>query len=209
MNLNSNVANEDWRNPDNETGNGDNTGLDAFNYQTNDNSGNETYAADETNTWTQPTPNSNNSQQIDPTTEEPTPLADSSVQPSLPYAKPYWNSWKAESECAQSPTEPNTGRKRANGLRIGDEIPLYSIHKDQLRNHSASHQVRHEKPAYYARKLRKPVYLDSMEEPYAVFVFKYRSKSVFSLVDLPFIQWDAIPVWLIPNVLEQRLLNCC
>ncbi|KAH0558851.1 hypothetical protein GP486_004515, partial [Trichoglossum hirsutum] len=133
LNSNSNSTNGYWGGPDNETGNRDNTGLDSFNYQTNDTSGNDTYAAGEAN----PT----NVQQTDPAAEQPTTTpSHPSAQASQPYEKPYWASWKAQSERAQSPAEPNTGRKRANNVHIGDEVPLYSIHKDQLRNHSASHQ---------------------------------------------------------------------
>ena len=39
-----------------------------------------------------------------------------------------------------------------------------------------SHQVKAGRGAMYQHTLGRPEYLDSMEKPYAVFVFKYRSK---------------------------------
>ncbi|KAH0541236.1 hypothetical protein FGG08_004292 [Glutinoglossum americanum] len=175
---NLNAANYSWGDTGNENMKGDNAGVDAFSYQPNNNSGNDNYKADENNTWSQPTLNPTDNWQTDPATEESAPHNNSSPELSLPYVKPYWSSWEADSGHVQSPPEPNVGRKRSDSTRIGDdEAPLYSIHEDQLRNRSASHQVHHGSPAYYARELRKPVYLDTMEEPYAVFVFKYRSRS--------------------------------
>jgi hypothetical protein len=175
---NLNAADDGWGNTDNDNGKGVNAGSNAPSYHTDKKSGNDTCKADEISSWN---PNSTDNWAIDLTTEEAPPLNNSSVELNQPYAKPYWASWEAESECVQPTTEPNTGRKRSDSLYIGNEAPLYSIHKDKLRNHSASHQVHHGTPAYYARKMRKPVYLDSMEEPYAVFVFKYRSRGMFFL----------------------------
>jgi hypothetical protein len=184
-NPNPGTTNRDWVSMGHYNGNGDNADLGECNNGTND-SGGDAYKAGETNDCKEQTSNLTGNQQID--TEEVATPNSPSAEHNLPYAKPYWSSWTAESERAVSPTEPNTSRKRADSFHSGEELPLYSIHKDQLGNRSARHQVRYGRPEYYARNLRKPVYLDTMAEPYAVFAFKYRSKRIillsFSLIML-------------------------
>jgi len=97
-----------------------------------------------------------------------------------PYIKTYWSAWNRPR--SPPPAEqPNTSRKRSDASTsayayIVDEDPLYSVPEEIATKKQTSHQVQPGPGAMYAHKVHSPRYMDSMEEPYAVFVFKYRSK---------------------------------
>ncbi|KMP09843.1 hypothetical protein CIRG_09076 [Coccidioides immitis RMSCC 2394] len=55
-----------------------------------------------------------------------------------------------------------------------DEPPLYTVPEAIAQAESLSHQVQLGRAQDYRHKLRVPEYLDTMDEPYAKFVFKYR-----------------------------------
>lgn len=55
-----------------------------------------------------------------------------------------------------------------------DEPPLYTVPEAVAQAESLSHQVQVGRAENYIHKLRVPHYLDTMEEPYAKFVFRYR-----------------------------------
>ncbi|KAI9819458.1 MAG: hypothetical protein M1827_006906 [Pycnora praestabilis] len=88
------------------------------------------------------------------------------TSPRSPYAQPYWASW---TQAEQTPK---------HRPQIAEEAPLYTVPRDIIKNRSTSHQVQPGKPTVYLHKTHRPSYLDSHESPYAVFVFKYRSKEV-------------------------------
>lgn len=90
-----------------------------------------------------------------------------------PKPKPYWSTWRnpctiagaeIEQERAPSPEEP--------------EEPVYSIPAEVAQRNMMSHQVRPGRPAAYTHKKNKPKYMDTHENPYAVFCFKYRDKKI-------------------------------
>ncbi|KAI9740425.1 MAG: hypothetical protein M1834_005005 [Cirrosporium novae-zelandiae] len=85
------------------------------------------------------------------------------IQPApVPIPQPHWTGWKARP----------SGRTSA-----GQEL-TYWVTEDDLHETASSHQVQPGYPAHYAKRCVKPEYLDTHERPYAVFVFKYRSKEV-------------------------------
>lgn len=101
----------------------------------------------------------------------------SSTLPTNLYIKPYWSVWN------KPPSPPaeqfNTSRERAEPFAnayLVNEDPLYSIPDEIAAKKQASHQVQPGPGAMYAHKVYTPQYMDSMEEPYAVFLFEYRSK---------------------------------
>ncbi|OAX81686.1 hypothetical protein ACJ72_03971 [Emergomyces africanus] len=59
-----------------------------------------------------------------------------------------------------------------------DEPPLYTVPESVARADSLTHQVQFGPQAKYIHRLRTPEYLDTMEKPYAEFVFKYRTADV-------------------------------
>ncbi|KAI9876304.1 MAG: hypothetical protein M1830_006809 [Pleopsidium flavum] len=106
------------------------------------------------------------------------PLIDPSTKS---YIKPYWS--VLNKPRSPPPEQSNTSRKRSDTSAaayayIVDEEPLYSVPEEVAVKTQTSHQVQPGPGAMYLHKLHTPRYMDSMEEPYAVFVFKYRSKDV-------------------------------
>lgn len=84
--------------------------------------------------------------------------------------KSYWSSW-------------NKGKKKKSKIREGtesvhvaSEVDADSVPEDFAARESLSHQMKLGKGITYAKKVGKPAYIDSFKNPYAVFVFKYRSK---------------------------------
>ncbi|EEP76602.1 predicted protein [Uncinocarpus reesii 1704] len=59
-----------------------------------------------------------------------------------------------------------------------DEPPLYTVPEAIAQRGSLSHQVQVGRAEDYLHKLRVPEYLDTMEEPYAKFIFKYRLQEI-------------------------------
>ena len=94
------------------------------------------------------------------------------------HVKPYWAAWNKPPSPPPA-KESNTSRKRSDAsvnAYIVPEEPLYSVPEEVVAKKKTSHQVQPGPGAMYAHKVHSPRYMDSMEEPYAVFVFKYRSK---------------------------------
>lgn len=84
--------------------------------------------------------------------------------------KAYWSTWR-QSDGIQSkltPMDPADG--------IWD--PLCRVPFEVARQNSLSHQVYLSQPAQYSHRQSSPTYVDSFENPYAVFVFHYRSKGM-------------------------------
>ena len=88
------------------------------------------------------------------------------VMPMPLQPKAYWSKWKAGPELEPEP-EPEVEVV---------EGPIHQVPRDVAQRHWMSHQVLLGKPAAYMHKTSKPKYIDSHENPYAVFVFHYRSK---------------------------------
>ena len=56
------------------------------------------------------------------------------------------------------------------------ESNLYTIPEEAARQKSLTHQVCSGRSRAYVHKMARPQYIDSHEDPYAVFIFQYRSK---------------------------------
>ncbi|KKZ62960.1 hypothetical protein EMCG_02670 [[Emmonsia] crescens] len=59
-----------------------------------------------------------------------------------------------------------------------DEPPLYTVPESVARAESLTHQVQLGPQAKYIHRIRTPEYLDTMDKPYAEFIFKYRTADV-------------------------------
>ena len=82
--------------------------------------------------------------------------------------KPHWSSWKQTSGAIPKP--------KSMMPPVETIEPLYSVPSGTAPQNDMSHQVHVGQPAPYIHKRSTPKYMDSFESPYAVFVFKYRSK---------------------------------
>lgn len=84
--------------------------------------------------------------------------------------KPYWSTWR-QSDGIQSKITP---MDPANGIWE----PLCRVPMGVARQKNLSHQVYLSQSAQYSHRQSSPTYMDSFENPYAVFVFHYRSKGM-------------------------------
>ena len=75
--------------------------------------------------------------------------------------KPYWAKWN------HTPT-----------TTIDKDNPVYTLPSEIARRENLTHQVRPVKGVAYRHKCERPQYLDTHDEPYALFIFKYREQSV-------------------------------
>jgi hypothetical protein len=75
------------------------------------------------------------------------------------------------------------------------EEPLYAIPAEKAEQEMLEHQVRAGKGTKYHHIVGRPKYLDSLEKPYAVFRFKYRSRDVLrSILGAEIVpEEDAVP----------------
>ena len=60
------------------------------------------------------------------------------------------------------------------------DSPLYTVPEEVVKRKNVTHQVNAGRTTTYVHKLSTPKYMDSHDNPYAVFVFRYRSKGKFT-----------------------------
>ena len=96
--------------------------------------------------------------------------------PSRPYAQSYWSHWKPDSSTACLQPSNATPGARASISNARREGAPSSISKDFADRAKLSHCVQVGEGTKFNVRRMRPVYIDSFEKPYAVFVFKYRSK---------------------------------
>ena len=91
------------------------------------------------------------------------------------YVKPYWKDWNRP-PAGSDVSDSNTKKKRdqPREVYLYPAMPLQPLPSNKAKD--ASHGVQTGRGADYSHKTRKPTYIDTMESPYAVFSFKYRSK---------------------------------
>lgn len=98
-----------------------------------------------------------------PPASEPEP-----VDPNRLWIKSYWKS-------VVRPAAGAGNRNPQDNIFIYPEEPLIIFSADD-KPFEVSHQVRYGKGALYYHQGSRPTYVDTFEDPYAVFVFNYRSK---------------------------------
>jgi hypothetical protein len=85
------------------------------------------------------------------------------------YVQPYFQAWRGN---GQTPTAKALHRQPREPYSY---LAAPTPHVPASQVGDRSHGVRAGKGADYMHKVRRPKYLDTMEDPYAVFVFNYRS----------------------------------
>jgi len=90
--------------------------------------------------------------------------------------KPHWQTWK-QASTPSTPMDPNTKEKREEARQVYQypAPPLPSIPEGKTKE--VSHVVQPGMGADYSHRCHRPNYMDDMTAPYAVFSFKYRSKT--------------------------------
>lgn len=119
-------------------------------------------------------------------------------------AKPYWADWRQSSERHES-ADPNTKRKREEARSVYNypASPLPAVPADKV--HGATHGVKAGKGADYSHRCHRPVYIDEMGKPYAVFSFKYRSKGALEKILKRSIDADIEPI--VQQAEKDKLMN--
>ncbi|KAJ4372305.1 hypothetical protein N0V83_004079 [Neocucurbitaria cava] len=75
-------------------------------------------------------------------------------------------------------TQDDGDDRGSKAAYIAPKEPLYKISKEVASEKGIEHQVRAGKGMQYGHVVGRPEYLDRLDRPYAVFRFKYRSRSV-------------------------------
>lgn len=102
-----------------------------------------------------------------------------SVEPELPDSnafkpKPYWSSWKQENDDEEESTP--------FAPAFASVEPLCKVPSEVAQRNNTTHQVHVGQSVQYAHRKASPKYLDSHDDPYAVFVFNYRSRGNSTLI---------------------------
>lgn len=109
-----------------------------------------------------------------------------SKHPLAPTASPksYWATW-ATTQPPQTPLckdTPGLPSGHTATLYLEPEEPLYKVPETLAEKEQLEHQVRVGKGAEYHHRVGRPAYIDSLEKPYAVFRFKYRSRPMLKRI---------------------------
>lgn len=99
-----------------------------------------------------------------------------------PYTRSYWKGNETIADLA------NSGKKRGQHYTMPED-PIYTLSESKAKEFNVRHQVRGGMGLEEKKKTHRPLYLDDLDEPYAVFRFKYRSRGMF-LFFYPFLPTD-------------------
>lgn len=97
------------------------------------------------------------------------------------YIKPYWKDWnKPFSRNESTDPGPKKIHDEPREVYTYPASSLPAVPKKKVTD--ASHGIQTGRGADYTHKTHRPVYIDTMERPYAVFSFKYRSKEALEKI---------------------------
>lgn len=94
--------------------------------------------------------------------------------------KPHWQFPPAPSKKTLQPTEEDASERSGRTRRVPSvpSEPLYKIPKAAADEKGVEHQVLAGPGTAYGHAISRPEYIDRLDKPYAVFRFKYRSRSM-------------------------------
>lgn len=103
--------------------------------------------------------------------------------PEQPFVKGYWNNWTKAPHAppALPQRQPKQNEDAPTEIFAPSELP-YIVPEQTAREKLVDSYVHHGKGYDYAHVTGRPDYIDSWEEPYAVFRFKYRSRNMLSQI---------------------------
>ncbi|KAK6440707.1 hypothetical protein LTR95_003066 [Oleoguttula sp. CCFEE 5521] len=90
------------------------------------------------------------------------------------YVKPYWGEWQKPQATGSGGEQLGARHETAREVYHYPAPPMPTVSANDKRD--ASHGVHVGRGAEYSHKTYRPAYIDMMDEPYAVFTFKYRSR---------------------------------
>ncbi|KAK6439237.1 hypothetical protein LTR95_004552 [Oleoguttula sp. CCFEE 5521] len=90
------------------------------------------------------------------------------------HIKPYWVDWQKPQATSTGDNQSGFRRETAREVYNYPAPPVPTVSANDKRD--ASHGVHVGRGAEYSHKTYRPAYIDAMDEPYAVFTFKYRSR---------------------------------
>ena len=91
-----------------------------------------------------------------------------------PQPKAYWSTWNhSDTPVSSKSTDSSTSNPSSR-----EEEPIYNIPSTIASHKNLTHQVRPMRASEYSHRLSTPRYMDSHDDPYAVFVFQYRDQAV-------------------------------
>ncbi|KAE9981221.1 hypothetical protein EG327_006289 [Venturia inaequalis] len=92
-----------------------------------------------------------------------------------PYTRSYWKGNETIADLA------NSGKKRGQHYTMPED-PIYTLSESKAKEFNVRHQVRGGMGLEEKKKTHRPLYLDDLDEPYAVFRFKYRSRDMLKKI---------------------------
>ncbi|KAI9712931.1 MAG: hypothetical protein M1828_001527 [Chrysothrix sp. TS-e1954] len=96
-----------------------------------------------------------------------------SSEPFKPVTKPYWDPEIVRAQrLASSSSTPGKSRRRTSCMQPEPSYGIPATHPDA---ENLSHRVQAGEGVIYHHRTGRPSYIDSFKDPYAVFIFKYRS----------------------------------
>lgn len=96
------------------------------------------------------------------------------------FMKPYWKDWQKPFSKIEGLVPGSTPHAEPRPVLQYPEHPIPIVPSGKAK--SASYGVQAGKGSDYAHLCRRPMYIDSMEAPYAVFSFNYRSKEALEKI---------------------------
>ncbi|KAI6907241.1 hypothetical protein KC318_g4979 [Hortaea werneckii] len=96
------------------------------------------------------------------------------------HVKSYWAGWRQTTMPQDSPGHGMKKREAARDPCDYPSAPLPTVPEGKLKD--IKHGIQAGKGANYSHRCHRPLYMDTMAEPYAVFSFKYRSKEALEKI---------------------------
>jgi len=106
--------------------------------------------------------------------------------PDEPLVKPYWGDWNIDKKgygaAARGKVDSVFHSNHPRDPYIAEAYDMPSICSQYAAANGLQVQTKTGKGARYCHRTARPTYLDTMESPYAVFTFKYRTKDVLEKI---------------------------
>ncbi|RMY20912.1 hypothetical protein D0867_03674 [Hortaea werneckii] len=96
------------------------------------------------------------------------------------HVKSYWADWRQPTMPQDSPGHGMKKHEAARDPCDYPSAPLPTVPEGKLKD--MKHGIQAGKGANYSHRCHRPLYMDTMAEPYAVFSFKYRSKEALEKI---------------------------
>lgn len=169
-----NKSSASWQNPDlimdDKDDQNDASDNDQQNGVANDENWDQSGNDNNNDSWDKPTTD-DSVKKDDPKKQENKSEAKAEAGAEKPYTRSYWTN---QGSVEEDQPGAKTGTKRSKYTIPED--PIYTISERKAKEEHLKHQVRGGKGAEKQKKTYAPLYWDTLEQPFAVFRFRYRSR---------------------------------